>query len=274
MASDGARAALETALAAVEEDAGHVPEVATFIVGDRKFKILEQTINLKGQTLLSDLLNDPSRTDKAEPIYVEGDSERFRYILDWYRFGSIKLPSTVSVAEMKRECTFYGLPEDVTVQHEHAGHHVRAVHAARAAVRAAASEEWTKASASAAVRAAFDLLVQDEGLWNGGTAVLEYLRNAKPDMSDMRKCSVWSAVFEGDMECFKTGLATLASPHGLVVKCQHTQVPVNFPNKGIGKGGWDEDPYSPWTSAAVPFWKGGGKGTTAPKVTVSMAFAS
>ena len=33
-------------------------------------------------------------------ICVEGNKHRFRYILDWYRFGSIHVPYSSSIAEM------------------------------------------------------------------------------------------------------------------------------------------------------------------------------
>ena len=51
---------------------------------------------------------------------VEGNKERFRYILDWYRYGSILLPWNISVAEMKRDCAFFQLPDDVQIRRESA----------------------------------------------------------------------------------------------------------------------------------------------------------
>ena len=40
----------------------------------------------KPDTLLCSLLDDPERKNfECEPIFVEGDKQRFRYILDWYR---------------------------------------------------------------------------------------------------------------------------------------------------------------------------------------------
>lgn len=51
---------------------------------------------------------------------MEGNKERFRYILDWYRYGSILLPRSIGLAEMKRDCAFFQLPEDVQIKHESA----------------------------------------------------------------------------------------------------------------------------------------------------------
>ena len=51
-------------------------------------------------------------------ICVEGNKHRFRYILDWYRFGSIHVPYSISMAEMRRDCAFFQLPDDVLIQRE------------------------------------------------------------------------------------------------------------------------------------------------------------
>eukprot|EP00969_Alexandrium_andersonii_P006743 293736-Alexandrium_andersonii.AAC.1 len=37
------------------------------------------------RTMLEDLLSEPGRKDKTTPIYVKGDGDRFRRILDRYR---------------------------------------------------------------------------------------------------------------------------------------------------------------------------------------------
>eukprot|EP00971_Amphidinium_carterae_P138414 2742803-Amphidinium_carterae.1 len=36
----------------------------------------------------------------------------------WYRYGSILLPAHISIDEMRRECAFYQLPDDVKVLRE------------------------------------------------------------------------------------------------------------------------------------------------------------
>ena len=50
---------------------------------------------------------------------VEGNKERFRYILDWYRYGSILLPRSIGMSEMKRDCAFFQLPDDIKIQQEY-----------------------------------------------------------------------------------------------------------------------------------------------------------
>ncbi|CAK9086747.1 unnamed protein product [Durusdinium trenchii] len=94
-------------------------ELVRFRVDGEHFEILEQTLRAKGDTLLVTLLDDHWRT-KTKEICVEGNKERFRYILDWYRYGSILLPWNISVAEMKRDCAFFQLPDDVQIRRESA----------------------------------------------------------------------------------------------------------------------------------------------------------
>mmetsp|Transcript_47718 Transcript_47718/g.87713 ORF Transcript_47718/g.87713 Transcript_47718/m.87713 type:complete len:215 (+) Transcript_47718:54-698(+) len=87
-------------------------------IGGQVFQMLEQTIRSKPETLLCTMLDDPARKEKHGPLFVEADAMRFRYIMDWYRYGSMLLPSSVSVEEMRRECAFYQLPDDVKICRE------------------------------------------------------------------------------------------------------------------------------------------------------------
>jgi len=92
--------------------------VVTFRVGGVNFEVLRQTISAKPDTLLCKLMSDPDRRDSQAHIYIEGDAQLFRYILSWYRYGCICLPSTLSMAEMRRECAHYLLPDNVRITRE------------------------------------------------------------------------------------------------------------------------------------------------------------
>eukprot|EP00971_Amphidinium_carterae_P077719 1536712-Amphidinium_carterae.1 len=72
---------------------------------------------VRGLQMLSATARSAWRTlDKLDqPIFVEADAERFRYIVDWYRYGRIHLPECISMAEMRRECAFYQLPDTVEI---------------------------------------------------------------------------------------------------------------------------------------------------------------
>jgi len=217
---------LEQFLCVCEEEGDAPPSgVVTINCGSRKFQILEQTIRSRGQSLLVSLLDDPAREDKRAPIYVEGDSERFRYVLDWYRFGSLKVPGGMSVEEMRRECAFYGLPDDVKIEREGVGDAVSFLVRAKKRAR----KECTSAGAVAAAHAAFDLLLHDEALTKHGQ-VKKSWNSLRP--ADWRQLLVWAAVIDSqytgtegirhsEYTTFAQTLGTLAKHQGLEVKiCQ------------------------------------------------------
>lgn len=91
--------------------------LVAFRVDGERFEVLEQMIHAKGDTLLATLLDDPQH-DAMPEICVEGNKQRFRYILDWYLYGSILLPHSISLAEMRRDCAFFQLPDDLPIQRE------------------------------------------------------------------------------------------------------------------------------------------------------------
>mmetsp|Transcript_50519 Transcript_50519/g.117946 ORF Transcript_50519/g.117946 Transcript_50519/m.117946 type:complete len:309 (-) Transcript_50519:191-1117(-) len=95
-------------------------ETVTFDVGGDKYKVLEQTIRAKPDTLLCTLLDDLGRTDKSQPIFVDGNPKRFSYILDWYRYGSICIPRSLGMEEMRRECAYFQLPDTLKISRERA----------------------------------------------------------------------------------------------------------------------------------------------------------
>mmetsp|Transcript_20002 Transcript_20002/g.46557 ORF Transcript_20002/g.46557 Transcript_20002/m.46557 type:complete len:242 (-) Transcript_20002:158-883(-) len=116
-------------------------------VGGEKFQVLRQTIAGKPETLLCTLLDDPAHKAKqktsanhaapqAEEIFVEADPKRFRYILDWYRYGSICVPNNMSVQEMRRECAFFQLPDNLKISRERPSSGEAVASAVHALVRA------------------------------------------------------------------------------------------------------------------------------------------
>ena len=111
----------DAAAAATKDD------TIVFNVGGEKFEILEQSVRAKPETLLCTLLDDPGRDDPTKPIFVNGDAKRFRYILDWYRYGSIKLPVSISQEEMHRDLAFYQLPSDTKIAREHPSEFIQIV---------------------------------------------------------------------------------------------------------------------------------------------------
>merc|ERR1712137_1083511 len=155
------------------------------------------------------------------PIYVDGDSDRFRYVLDWYRFGTLRIPAGMSVCEMRRECAFYGLPDDATIEHQDVGDAVDSL----VSCRTKAKKNCCSAAVLAAAHAAFDQLLNDGALTVGGISRKSW-GTSKP--SDLKNFLVWSAVIDrawsvGDClqqvdSDFKGALTSLAEENGFAVK--------------------------------------------------------
>mmetsp|Transcript_8657 Transcript_8657/g.15577 ORF Transcript_8657/g.15577 Transcript_8657/m.15577 type:complete len:245 (-) Transcript_8657:7-741(-) len=161
-----------------------VSDTVVFNVGGQKYEVLERTIRAKGpETLLCTLLDDPARQEKCAPIFVEADSERFRYILDWYRYGSIKVPSSIGIEEMKRECAFFQLPEHVDVFCERVlpAYAVTDALSVLTEVRSRARADASKARLQAFAAALFSELVETDELAKTGQSVI----GDPPDVREM-----------------------------------------------------------------------------------------
>ena len=53
--------------------------------------------------------NDTSSDFAPNPIFIDRDGERFKYVLDGYRDGCIILPRTVSIGSLENELRYFGL---------------------------------------------------------------------------------------------------------------------------------------------------------------------
>lgn len=86
--------------------------VAIFDIGGRTFSLAAKFITAWPGTQLAQLVR--SGTPGA-PICVDAPSDRFAYILDWYRYGEIYVPQGVSVAAVLQDARVLQLPEDLVV---------------------------------------------------------------------------------------------------------------------------------------------------------------
>jgi len=225
MANDAVHAVLEQVLLTKGGNAPTQPSVVTFLVGGQQFQILEQTIRSRGQTLLSDLLDDPEHAGKSAPIYVQGDSERFKYIMDWYRFGSICMPLTMSLEAMQRECAYYGLPDDVQLKYDAIGsvlpYYKKMVEESHA--------EVVLAGSIVAAHVVFHDLCKDPTIIRVGKSRVQYRTDTQSSASTWPVVVVGSAIFpkckingeysinDASHSKFKTILEDLAEKHGFQV---------------------------------------------------------
>jgi hypothetical protein len=90
-------------------------------VGGVFYTVARETLMKFPNTMLSKLVSNRWNTASEghqEPIFVDRDGERFKYILDWYRDGCIIIPRTVPVAAIENDMSFYGLPDEAILQQE------------------------------------------------------------------------------------------------------------------------------------------------------------
>lgn len=86
-----------------------------FDVGGRLFKVLRQTVEARPSTLLAILIDDLG-TDANQHIFVHANPDRFAYILDWYRYGQMYVPTRDFPTEaLLRDARFFLLPDTVKI---------------------------------------------------------------------------------------------------------------------------------------------------------------
>jgi len=101
---------------AVPSSKTSAPAVAQFDICGQIFKISSKLILAQPDTLLAKLLSESvGQSDKTCPIAVDVSPERFPHILDWYRYGELFLPTTVSAEAVLRDAARLELPEEVVV---------------------------------------------------------------------------------------------------------------------------------------------------------------
>ncbi|CAK9063284.1 unnamed protein product [Durusdinium trenchii] len=83
------------------------PDLVTFNVSGKIYQVLwEPTLSLHPNSLLTQLAED--KQDDKE-IFVEGDQDLFKYVLEYHRDRKILLPQHVSMAAVQRELMRFGL---------------------------------------------------------------------------------------------------------------------------------------------------------------------
>jgi hypothetical protein len=90
-------------------------EVVKFNVSGQHFEVAAKTIRGKPKTMLATLIDSQSQTDRTKPIFVDAAPQRFQYILDWYRYGEIHVPSGVPIALVLRDAHYFSLSDDLVI---------------------------------------------------------------------------------------------------------------------------------------------------------------
>lgn len=88
---------------------------ALFNVGGQTFQVAAKLIRSKADTLPAKLL--AKAADPTRPLHVPVDicPERFRILLDWYRYGEIWVPNTVATKAVLRDAARLDFPNEIVV---------------------------------------------------------------------------------------------------------------------------------------------------------------
>jgi BTB/POZ domain len=90
-------------------------------VGGTLYTVNNDTLMNFPDSMLSKMATEQRRFSISdgnllEPIFIDRDGERFKYILDGYRDGAILIPRTVAVGSLEKELIFFGLSKVVVKQ--------------------------------------------------------------------------------------------------------------------------------------------------------------
>jgi hypothetical protein len=92
-------------------------ETVVFNVRGRHYEVIPELIRSRGSTLLANLIDDIG-VDPSRAIFVDGNPERFEYILDWYHYGEMFVPSDCPIEALLRDARFFLLPDSVKINGE------------------------------------------------------------------------------------------------------------------------------------------------------------
>ncbi|KAL7556391.1 hypothetical protein ACA910_010864 [Epithemia clementina (nom. ined.)] len=86
-------------------------ETVRFNVGGTVFEVAQSLLDQFPTTMLARMASETwhQKTTQHEPIFIERDSKRFRYVLDYMRDGKVMMPYGVATLEsMEAEFAYYG----------------------------------------------------------------------------------------------------------------------------------------------------------------------
>jgi hypothetical protein len=86
-------------------------ETVKFNVGGKHFEVSRALIVEHPDTMLAKLISKAweNESDKDKPIFIDRDGDKFSYVLDYLRYGSIELPQSIPKTMLQRELDYYGI---------------------------------------------------------------------------------------------------------------------------------------------------------------------
>lgn len=87
-------------------------ETAKFNVGGKIYEVSRATLNKFPNTMLARMASEMWQDNKNAVMFIERDSERFRYCLDYMRDGKVHLSPVVSKEALLADLEYFAF-EDV-----------------------------------------------------------------------------------------------------------------------------------------------------------------
>ncbi|KAL7531970.1 hypothetical protein ACHAXR_004344 [Thalassiosira sp. AJA248-18] len=80
-----------------------------FNVGGKHFEVSRALIDAHSDTMLGRLVSDIWNEDPGKAVFIDRDGDIFAHILNYLRYGSIELPTTLPRSMFDRELDYYGI---------------------------------------------------------------------------------------------------------------------------------------------------------------------
>ena len=87
-------------------------------VGGRHYEVSHALIKQYPDTMLARLVSKEWNEDPNKRIFIDRDGGIFAHVLNYMRYGSIELPSSLPLAMFERELDYYGVSIEESCIHE------------------------------------------------------------------------------------------------------------------------------------------------------------
>jgi hypothetical protein len=99
-----------------QTSSGKKTTIIRFNVGGKLYEVSRSLIEQQNDTMLARLVSEiwEQKGSGNEAVFIERDSERFAYVLDYLRDGQVYLPATISKEALMMDMDYYGIVADGT----------------------------------------------------------------------------------------------------------------------------------------------------------------
>lgn len=82
--------------------------VVTFNIGSIRYQVSKELLNKYSNTMLYTVAVEMETSNDDVPIFIDGNSERFPFVLDYMRYHKVELPSFIGKESLLKDLDYYG----------------------------------------------------------------------------------------------------------------------------------------------------------------------